>query len=886
MDVFDPKQFRTRGREAGFTLAEMLIAMAIFIIAATVAFLLYDNAQRSFKQGEEITEQQQVTRVAFDKMIAELRMAGFNYNPTGNPAVTDEQIEGAWSTAVTLRGDFDAEDPTASASPEAALAAGSPFSVVSTGNDEIVTYALAKDAGNLGGDTLTFFADKNSPRDLTADQIDVNNIALASQSDPPYTLYRITLSTAGAAVKEPLADNLRSLTFTYYDASGTALDPAVMTGTETTAARAERAKVRRITIDVEGLTPNNDVRYTDAADTDPDTQHRRKFHLVSDVQARNLGMVGAPDPDNTPPTTPTGLAACEGHCGGLVLTWNPNPADQSVIVYNIKFGTSPAALNSVVSYAASPAYLSGLIDTNNYYFAIQAQDSSGNKSAFSSNVGPIALSSDTVPLQVQNLSAAGSGTNIDLAWDAVSENTDAGASAAAGGCDPNRPARRDGGGYKVYRLKSPGGTFNLTDAGVTSAAASGTTYTDTGVVLCATYGYRVTAIDTGCSAPLEGSPSAMATASTSAVAQPEKPTGGSARIISGGHAQVDWNPVTLDTASPPNTIAVERYNLYHALVDTGASPVQTPANVTYTLVDSNQLTCSIPTSCVHNNGGAGTTATVIRYYKVAAATDCSGAFAEGLLGDPFPLACSFDGTPTFTNLSNGDDVTAGTVAVNLDVSGGTSTYTQAVFTFTRVSDGAVAATITDNTWSGTSPNFSVTWNASGLSGEYRIDAVVTQADGCPRMASVTVDVVTPVTCCLTVTSATVITQGALKKELRITFSNFCGVTLSVDQFSIAMTDSVNRDAKLSSAEFDSVGEFFTDAGGQVVEGAPFVLTLSPVQTLTDGTHTLTLNFKNDISNCAGTNNAFTVTLRYTRPETGATTYTCTFDITSAVVTCI
>ncbi len=69
---------QTERQEAGFTLVEMLIAMAIFVIAATVAFLLYDNAQRSFKRGTELTEQQQVTRVAFDQLLADLRMAGFN----------------------------------------------------------------------------------------------------------------------------------------------------------------------------------------------------------------------------------------------------------------------------------------------------------------------------------------------------------------------------------------------------------------------------------------------------------------------------------------------------------------------------------------------------------------------------------------------------------------------------------------------------------------------------------------------------------------------------------------------------------------------------------------------------------------------------------------
>ncbi|MEE9217915.1 MAG: prepilin-type N-terminal cleavage/methylation domain-containing protein, partial [Acidobacteriota bacterium] len=199
MSTLNRKQ--TQRQEAGFTLVEMLIAMTIFMIAVTVAFLLYDNAQRSFKRGEESTEQQQVTRVAFDKLLADLRMAGYNYDPTGNPIRTDEQIEGAWATAVTIRGDFDFEDPTKNTVPESTLDNGV-FDVVSTGNDEIVTYMLAKDAGNIGGDTLTFFADvqPSTQRDTTTEQVDVNNTALTVQSDPPYTLYRVILDTFGTPV--------------------------------------------------------------------------------------------------------------------------------------------------------------------------------------------------------------------------------------------------------------------------------------------------------------------------------------------------------------------------------------------------------------------------------------------------------------------------------------------------------------------------------------------------------------------------------------------------------------------------------------------------------------------------------------------------------------
>src|SRR5881628_4001932 len=116
----------------------MMVASAIFAIAAAVAFILYSAAQKSYKAGENSTDQQQATRVAFDRMISDIRLAGFNTNPDGDTTRVDEQIEGMWDTAVTIRGDFDFEDPAASVSPESLLA-GTNYNVVSTGNDEIVT---------------------------------------------------------------------------------------------------------------------------------------------------------------------------------------------------------------------------------------------------------------------------------------------------------------------------------------------------------------------------------------------------------------------------------------------------------------------------------------------------------------------------------------------------------------------------------------------------------------------------------------------------------------------------------------------------------------------------------------------------------------------------
>src|SRR5260221_8379936 len=100
----------------------MVVATAIFALAASVAFILYTAAQKSYKAGENSSDQQQSTRVAFDRMISDVRLAGLNTNPDGDTTRVDEQIEGAWDTAVTGRGGFDREDPLASPRPQSAPA--------------------------------------------------------------------------------------------------------------------------------------------------------------------------------------------------------------------------------------------------------------------------------------------------------------------------------------------------------------------------------------------------------------------------------------------------------------------------------------------------------------------------------------------------------------------------------------------------------------------------------------------------------------------------------------------------------------------------------------------------------------------------------------------
>src|SRR2546427_250016 len=175
----------------GFGLAEMLVAAAVFAMVVAVALALYSGAAKSYRIGEQLTAEQQNVRTAFDQMTSEIPLAGLNTNPDGDPNRTDEQIEGAWDTAITFRADLDFGDPVKETVPELSLAPPN-YRIVSTGNDEIVTYALAK-PGPEGPGVLVFLLDSDHPRSAVLKTISIPNVALL-QDDPPYVLYRITLS--------------------------------------------------------------------------------------------------------------------------------------------------------------------------------------------------------------------------------------------------------------------------------------------------------------------------------------------------------------------------------------------------------------------------------------------------------------------------------------------------------------------------------------------------------------------------------------------------------------------------------------------------------------------------------------------------------------------
>lgn len=795
----DPVVLARNRDESGLTLVEVLVATAVLAIAIVVALMIYDQSRKSFKRGENVTEQQQAVRIAFDRINADLRMAGYNFNPDGDADTPDEQIEAAFAGAVVVRGDFDrAEEP--------ALAGGAQ-SAVSVGNDEIVMYALGKPGWNLG-QNLSFQADvKDAPRDGVVDNVTVPNVALLQPpANAPYTLYRITLNPdtttyngASFVQRTPLVENIRSLTFRYYDQNNAEIDPTTLGGSDAAANKAARHRIRRINVSLIGLTRDPDLGWVDSTDTNASTQAYRKFELTGDITPRNLGMKGIRDlnSDFIPPTQPGAPTLVSGHCQGLLVSWPPNPPDDGVVGYKVYYGTASGAYTDTRSAGGTSTYVGSLTDGTTYYVAVTALDAAGNES-YKSSERSATTSNTTTPSAPGTLVASDNLTGVvDLAWGATTSNT----SALTG--DPASPMIRDLAGYRVYRNTSPnfslnaGGTVVRADE-TTLKPSQNPTFVDGNVVNCRQYYYKVTAVDL-CAVESAPTPSNPAEAGRSvSTTKPRAPLNVQAFIAGAGSVTITWAAVTQDVDDPPHQVYIDRYKIYRtALCVIGDSVCAS----SFTFLQETSLGALTATDATAS--GIDTLHTY--FYKVSAIDDCPN---ESELSEASQAQCGFLGDVTFVNPTQGQPV-AGVVPTRIRIdNAGTDTYGPATFTFLHTATN-VSTTLVDAApdLSSGVPVFEVEWLASP-SGQYAITASVQNQTGCSKSSVIMVNAAPTVACCLSTNygqtskvADCVNRTGNSCNELTYNlYNNGCLTSVRLDGMTVEWSSALNTTARLSAVQ--------------------------------------------------------------------------------------
>lgn len=598
------RTFSSIQRQRGYTLIEILVAVAIFATVMIVALLLYDQSNRVFKQANESAEMQQNTRVAFEKVVSDLRMAGFDYKRAGTPpggAVQtwkantdysvgtmvipspanghvykaikagksgagpawktgtgdtvvdgtmewqeagapvyeqpDEQIEFAHDKAITIRANFDYEDPsTPDHGRETDYEKNSKqhFPVVTTGNDEIVTYALVSRSGNSAAnkDKISFFADVNNGGDPSREaypggkperEITITGVDLTNKY-PPYTLMRYTLNDAGEVVSTALADNIRSIEFKYWEDSSakTALRNLLeqkITDFSTVAGlgqydpnnanviigpRLIRGKVRAVTATIVGMNPQADYNYTSPTDTV--AANYRQYTLQSTIVGRNLGLRGMPQSNTNPPGPPTIKNSCNGYCGVAYLTWAPAPGSGDE-TYTVLYDTSASGSFSGVLPAGTQTYyavdLTQLDLSKTYYFRVAATNAAGTTVSTGSPLS-LNLRNATKPA-APTISAVSTDQKnaIQVTFSPAGANA-SGSPSCSSGAPPFQIAPAEIKGYRIYRHTEADfdpdkdeGTLVLDEntPGIAANGAGGFVFTDRKVANCQDYYYKVATVE-------------------------------------------------------------------------------------------------------------------------------------------------------------------------------------------------------------------------------------------------------------------------------------------------------------------------------------------------------------------------------------------------------
>ncbi len=910
-----------RPGERGFTLVEMIIASAIFAIAAAVAFILYSAAQRSYKAGQNFTDQQQNTRAAFDRVVSDLRNAGYNTNPDGSKARTDEQIEAAYDTAVVLRADLDFEDPVLSAAPESSIKGI--YNVVSTGNDEIVAYVLAKPDWS-GGSTLVFQADVDNPtrttitylgnnisvgpRDGINEPVRLGNVALV-QNNPPYTLYRVSLNndvssynsgdnpTAAAFfVKQPVADNIKSMTFKYYDDQGNLISPNTPADPSddiagTSANNPLRARIRRIVVDLVGMTPEPDLRYLDPAEasTSP-TAHYRKFDLTSDVTPENLGKSGLQDSDTTPPGQVTPAPTlCGGHCQGVLVNWVGRPASELATSYNVGYGATSTATPNVVNTPyphydnGAPSYTTHAFirDATNFtqgstwYFKVQAKDSSGNVGIFSASASSGALADTTIPSPPASgwATQKGSSTHppldgsVQVNWGAVTTN----ASGPTGCTDADAPMIRDLAGYRIWRGTASGFTPSGTPlANETTLTTGNLQFTDSNVVQCLPYYYRLAAAD------LCGNISAYSgeiPGSSNTTIPPMAPGSVSASRTGQNTITIAWAPVVLDVNS--RTIAVSGYDVAFAQGTVGMPP----ASGSFQPVPGSPVT-SPTVTLVHNLSPTDKQYLQVQnnayYYRVRASDACPNYSAYSAATQ---ASCTFNGTPSLSP-PNGTHV-AGSVPFSLSISGGGDTYVRARIHIPSITGQADVYDQTATAYPFVFPN----WNSTAsVPGTYTVYFEVENSNGCINFANETLTVDSVLACQISpanpnLSPTTGKVGGSKNSDLTWDIINNANKNLYIDRIDVAWTNTLGYNPLLNSFSYPTgispPNKVWSPAATSPASGSfPLPLYFDPLSNSSSPVNVM-LDFTNSLVN---TTAGETISIKFTFHDDTNSTGTCTFQV--------
>jgi Tfp pilus assembly major pilin PilA len=443
--------------DGGYSLVELMVAIGVAAIVGMGIYAVFNYSQRSNLSQRIYNDMQTGCNFAMDQMKAELMLAGYRARDQVRP------ISAASGNAVTFEYyDDNARDE-------------GPYAVGYDNNTQ-VTYRLQ------GGELL-----REMKRHIPGGTYDAVNVTT-----------------------QTLASNVASLSFGYFANNNLAWDGA----------------------DVKDIRTIRPTLVCNAARPDPNTKRTPQITLTAEVRARNVGVASTAT-DVTPPEEPKELIVWDpGDCGTLQLRWKAN-TEADLEGYTIFYGLASGAYSDRLVIARAPkvansyeyytvtgldSSITGVTPRPQYWFALNAFDKSGNislqlsteasgdpaTSARTADAAAASGSDSTITPRVPDAPPAFTATpgnnSVTLSWTA---------SPVVGLV-----------GYRLYRSRD-GASFTPVDpatgiagnriANETALNATAVSFTDTGLLGCTEYYYKLAAIACDTKVPIASMAFASAT---------------------------------------------------------------------------------------------------------------------------------------------------------------------------------------------------------------------------------------------------------------------------------------------------------------------------------------------------------------------------------------
>jgi len=287
---------RTLKNKNGVTLIELLVALVISALLIAALYQTFIGQQKTYIVQEQVVDMQQNVRVAINKMMREIRMAGFGNISTVLPVTflggtrtypnvvnPDLPVPGALTivsgiggTATLLKQPGDLVGPILLASNRIQVSSLAEFN---TDNKRYISIGGLEGHAIIGIDVgnkiLTLNSDVNSVYKTDGSTLVYAIRAISYRVDvdqPDSPILRRDENTGGGA--QPLAENIENLGFRYFD-GGTPTTPPQET--------ADLAKIRMIEVTV--------TARTDRADPDFKGEDGfRRRTIASNIHVRNMGI--------------------------------------------------------------------------------------------------------------------------------------------------------------------------------------------------------------------------------------------------------------------------------------------------------------------------------------------------------------------------------------------------------------------------------------------------------------------------------------------------------------------------------------------------------------------------------------------------------------------